>query len=352
VTTARKLKESDQRKFMVQTAQELGSVGQRRAKAELVHFHTNKVRNKVWKSFLLIPHLNYVPVYLGLIIMVVLSAMFILTTSSTLPPQGVYESCSPSETACVDHLNQIAAGGFKLVVNYNQFWATPEQQLSYANRALSLKIKIIWGMSAPAWRDGTDLRAYYSDMGDACNCSDNAGFIRYVVNLVKNHPATWGYYIGDEAKPLTETNTVKAFSDLVKATDPNHPRLYVASAWRDISNLTPFAEFADVIATDNYPVGTDVELDSIGNVAQQGQALANDKGKKWAQVLQAFSWGPEETWVSSSRWPTRDELRQMRDLALNNANPTILLWYSYFDIINDSQAAAHWADLVSAAGAN
>jgi hypothetical protein len=273
--------------------------------------------------------------------------------AASLPPQGVYEDCPPADAACFTNLDQIAAGGFKLVLNYSQFWGTPAQQIAYAARADSLGMKVIWGMSDPAWWNGTNLRTYYGDLGETCNCSDNTGFIKYVVSLVKDLPGTWGYYIGDELEPA-EHAKAKAFSDLVKSVDPVHPRLYVAASDLDIDNLTPFVDMGEYLATDNYPVGTGLDIGTVGSVARDGQALANKNGKVWAQVLQSFNWGqyPVETWVPSPRWPTRDEMRQMRDQALNNAQPGLLLWYSYFDIRKDPQAASHWADLVWAAGAN
>jgi hypothetical protein len=45
-------------------------------------------------------------------------------------------------------------------------------------------------MSQAAWRDGTSLVSYYPELGGTCGCQNNADFIRYVVNLVKNHPTT------------------------------------------------------------------------------------------------------------------------------------------------------------------
>src|SRR5437870_806159 len=72
--------------------------------------------------------------------------------------QGLYESCSPSKNSlCLDRLKQMARTGFTLVVNYDQLNGNAEQQLAYANQAHSLGMKVIWGMSDPAFWNGTDL---------------------------------------------------------------------------------------------------------------------------------------------------------------------------------------------------
>lgn len=279
------------------------------------------------------------------------------TPHSALPPQGVYESCAPSEGAsCLDHLQHIAQGGFRLVLNYNQLDGSADQQRAYAAEAKSLGIKIIWGMSDPAFWNGTDLRQQFSALAATCQCSDNAGFISYVVHLVKALPATWGYYVGDEVQP-GDLDKMQGFADLVRQADPSHPRLFISSEDYTTlgSNLAPFANTAEVLGADNYPVST-WPISTLGSIAHSVQAVASQNGKQSAMVLQAFSWGqyPDETWRCSpfptcTHFPTEAEMREMRDLVLGNAHPALLLWYSYFDILKSDNPAGHWADLVQAA---
>jgi hypothetical protein len=276
---------------------------------------------------------------------------------SSLPPQGVYESCAPSEGAsCLEHLQQIAQGGFQLILNYNQLYGSEAQQLAYAARAKSLGIKIIWALSDPAFWNGTDLRHQFGTLAATCHCSDNAGFISYVVHLAKALPATWGYYVGDEVKP-GNLDKMKAFADLVRQSDPSHPRLYISS--EDIktlgANLAPFGDTAEVLGADNYPVST-WPINTLSSIAHGVQTVANDNGKRSAMVLQAFSWSqyPSETWRCSpfptcAHFPTQAEMREMRDLVLHNAHPALLLWYSYFNILRSDNPSGHWADLVQAA---
>ncbi len=279
------------------------------------------------------------------------------TPRSSLPPQGVYESCAPSEGAsCLERLQQIAQGGFQLVLNYNQLYGSEAQQRAYAARAQALGIKIIWALSDPAFWNGTDLRAQYGALAQTCACSDNAGFISYVVKLAKGFPATWGYYVGDEVKP-ENLEQMKAFADIVHQADASHPRLYISSEDKTTlgANLAPFGDTAEVLGGDNYPVST-WPITTLGPIAQGVQTVANKYHKRSAMVLQAFSWSqyPSETWrcspfPSCTHFPTQAEMRQMRDLVLANAHPALLLWYSYFNILRSDDPAGHWADLVHAA---
>jgi len=45
-------------------------------------------------------------------------------------------------------------------------------------------------------------------------------------------------------------------------------------------------------------------------------------------------------------------MRQMRDLAVNNAHLQFILWYSYFDILNSKNPSAQFKSLIDAASSN
>jgi len=273
--------------------------------------------------------------------------------------QGLYESCEPDRGSfCLDRLKQMASAGFTLVVNYEQLYGTAEQELAYANQARSLGMKVIWNMSDPAFWNGTDLLSYYSDLAATCACSDNKGFIRYCVSLVKDLPATWGYYVGDEVK-RSDYAKMKKFADFVRQLDPSHPRLIIAGENPPTmgANLKTLVDTAEFIGDDIYPVGTSEPITTVGSVAHSLQTFADQNGKKSVIVLQAMSWSqyPQSRWVCSpfpgcARFPTEPELRQMRDLALDNARPEFLLWYSYFDIFQSRDAAKRWSELIKAIG--
>ena len=278
----------------------------------------------------------------------------------TLHPavQGLYESCPPIEgSTCLDRLKRMAESGFRLVVNYDQLWGTAEQEIAYAETAHALGMKVIWGMSDPALWNGSSLLRYYPDLSATCRCSGNTAFIQYVVNLVKGLPATWGYYIGNEVK-VGDHALFKPYADLIKQTDPSHPRLFVSGEDSTTlgSNLAPFTDTADVLGSDVYPVGTPEPIAAVGSVARAVQSIADRSGKPSVLVLQAFNLAQyqQTTWscvipLNCPRFPSEDEMRRMRDLTLQNAHPAFILWYSFFDISKSDNPSAHLDDLVAAA---
>ena len=271
--------------------------------------------------------------------------------------QGLYESCPLEDgTECLHHLDQMASSGFTLVLNYDQLYGSAEQQTAYAKKAQQLGMKIIWGMSDPAFWNGTYLPGYFKTLARTCACADNTSFIRYVVHLVQAFPGTWGYYIGDEVKS-GDHDRFKLFSDLIKQLDPTHPRLYISG--EDTSsmgaNLKPFTDSADFVGSDIYPISTSQSIETAGVVSHAIQAVADQSHKPSVMTLQAFSWSeyPNDAWVCSpfpycTHFPSRDEMLHMRDLVMNNAHPQILLWYSYFDIFRSDNPTVHWNNLVSA----
>jgi len=285
------------------------------------------------------------------------------TIGPTLYPaiQGLYESCSPDGgTFCLERLKQMASAGFTLVVNYDQLYGSAEQQLAYAKQAHSLGMKVIWGMSDPAFWNGTNLLDYYGDLSATCGCSDNKGFIHYMVSLVAHLPATWGYYVGDEVK-RQDHDKMKAFADLIKQLDPSHPRLFVSTEDTSTNgaNLVPFVDTAEVLGGDTYPISTSEPVAAIGKISRSIQSIADRYDKQSIIVLQAFNWAqyPQATWVCSplpdcAHFPTEDEMRQMRDLAVNNAHLQFILWYSYFDILNSKNPSAQFKSLIGAASSN
>jgi hypothetical protein len=279
-----------------------------------------------------------------------------------LVPQGLYESCPPViGQPCLDNLTVIAAGGFKLVVNYAQLDGTIADELAYAAQAQSLGIQVIWDLSDRALYDGQNLVHHFKTFATSCGATDNDAVLSCYINLVKDLPATWGYYVGDEVKPVFEPK-LRLLTDRLAQLDSSHPRLFVAIGdvvpKRQAYKLVPFADDAEVLGADHYPVSTGQRIGEVGQVAANVQNIDNALGRKSAVVLQSFSWGeyPDQTWVCSpmpkcAHFPTEGQMRHMRDSALKNSNPLFLLWYSYFDIQGSDHPEKHWKDLVQAAGA-
>ena len=277
----------------------------------------------------------------------------VAAASSSALVQGVYGNCSLASNgdACIGRLRRIAAGGFKVVLNYAVFDASRAQLQRYMNAAAALGIKLIWPMKDSPWWGPGSLAGAYPKLAASCGCADNGAFARYVVGLVKSSPSTWAYYLADE-QPSNNAPQITAFSRWLHALDPSHPRLAIAVGDDNVAQLlSPYASAADVLGADSYPVGTGQPVSRVGVIAGDVGAVAAATHRQTAMVLQAFDWAdyPNAGPWPAPRWPTRWEMRTMRDLAIRNAHPSLILWYSYFDIRRAPNASQRWRDLVWAA---
>jgi len=271
---------------------------------------------------------------------------------SSQPLQGIYEYCAPqtSPHGCLQRLSHIAAGGFRVVLNYAVFDADPAQLRGYMDQAARLGVKLIWPMQDTPWWGRGSLAAIYPRLAAACGCSD-AALARYLIGLVKQSPATWGYYLADEQAPA-DAPAVAAFSRRLHVLDPRHPRLVVAGGEDTVGELlAPYASAADVLGADSYPVGTGQGIARVRSIASRVRAVAARSHRRAAMVLQAFDWSeyPKTGPWPAPRWPTAAEMRRMRNLAIDAAHPSLIMWYSAFDILRAPDASAHWRDLLRAA---
>jgi hypothetical protein len=271
---------------------------------------------------------------------------------AALPPQGVYEQCAPATQDCGPRLKAIADAGFQYVLNYTAWYGSAEQVRDYADEAQALGLKVIWPLNDHAWRDGTDLRSYYRYLGPDCPCSTNAQFKQWALGLVKDHPATWGFYVGDELSPTSQNiSQTKALANEVKSIAPGKRTLYVTipnDSGVLTSQLEPFEQTADYVGGDYYPVGKGNNLDALSGYADDTRRLASQYGRKPMFVLQAFSWSEYDA-GAADRFPTRTEMQTMRDSAITAGDPQMLLWYAYNDVMDSSDPAGNWEDVKAAA---
>jgi hypothetical protein len=273
---------------------------------------------------------------------------------AALPPQGVYEQCAPRSTTedCGARLKMIADAGFQTVLNYTAWYGSAEQVRHYADQAQALGIKLIWPLNDHAWRDGTDLRSYYRYLGPDCPCSTNAQFKQWALGLVKDHPATWGFYVGDELPPTAQNvSRTKALANEVKSIAPDKPTLYVTIPNDNgvlTSQLEPFEQTADYVGADYYPVGKGNNMDALTGYADDTRRLATQYGRRPVFVLQAFSWSEYDP-SYPSRFPSRGEMQTMRDMAISAGNPQMMLWYAFNDVMDSDDPSGNWEDVKAAA---
>lgn len=255
----------------------------------------------------------------------------------SLPKQGLYDDCDLSSPDCLTHLDHMGkyGAGFELVLNYGSGSSnkTAAQYQAYLDCAQKNGIQVIW------------------DFNDLFNRTDGPETAAAVVREVKDHPATWGYYIGDE-NTAEQAAAVANLTVAIKAADPDHPCLFVGMQTTD--NLDAFSGAADYLGLDIYPIGDGREssamVSEVGNTATALREYNALRSKKTVLVLQAFNWANDSAapdWPDC-RWPTRDEMRQMRDMAIQEGNPDIILWFAYYHA-GAAGEEDHWNDLVWAA---
>ena len=130
---------------------------------------------------------------------------------------------------------------------------------------------------------------------------------------------------------------------------PDRPTLYVAMPRDDLTEqLAPFAPLADLAGTDYYPVGAPGSLSETEEVARTTRNLAVKHGSGPVMVLQSFSWSQYGA-RADAPFPTRRQMRRMRDAAIRHGSPSMLLWYSFNDVFRYRHPRAHWRDLRRAA---
>jgi hypothetical protein len=276
-----------------------------------------------------------------------------------IPVQGIYDSCTSYDPNCINHLDLFASEGFKLVLNYGTYYDLTQSLIAYANRAQSLGMKIIWSTQyvSEMGEDDAFLTKKYPNLAHESGCLENACFIRYVVNLVKDLPATWGYYVADEVDPI-EHDRMKYYTDLIQSTDPNHPRLYVVMGSYEMMQYFTFpsfmADLTDIYAPDVYPYGFRIPGDQYteltGIVADHTRYWSNKVNVKGAMVLQAFNGVRYDCYMLPCTFPTYEQMKAQRDQVIQRFNPEIILWWTFEDILKEGvDWQQHWHDLAAAA---
>lgn len=248
------------------------------------------------------------------------------------PLQGLYDSCNVGSGSCLAHLDKMGDGGFNLVLDYNSGSSgnSAAEMRAYLDRAQKNGIQVIWD---------------FNELAGKPNAADT---VAGVVGAIKDHPALWGYCIGDETSS-NKAASVREMSDAIKAVDSSH-RIFIMGGY-NTESLTTFANYADVLGLYTYPIGENEDSENmvaeVGSVAKELKQFNSARGKKTIMALQAFNWanqGGAPDW-SNKRWPTRTEVRQMHDQALAS-DPIAILWFSYGHAAGESN---HWNDLIWAA---
>ena len=165
--------------------------------------------------------------------------------------------------------------------------------------------------------------------------------------------AAWMFLRSSASPGPTSQNIsqTKALAQQVKSIAPDKPTLYITIPNDNgvlTTQLEPFEQTADYVGADYYPVGKGSRLDGVSRYASQTRDLAAQYGRQPAFVLQAFSWSEYDP-SYADRFPTRAEMQTMRDAAISDGNPQMMLWYAFNDVMDSSDPAGNWNDVKAAA---
>jgi hypothetical protein len=274
----------------------------------------------------------------------------------SLPPQGVYDSCRPADPSCLENLRYIGSAGFKVVVNYGALGGTAAEVSAYANAAHAHGVRVAWPLNvwtSPYGAGGQqtgkswDLKA--ANPAFCPECSSNEDFVTKAVTLLRSHPGTWGWYIGDEIA-VAGLAATRRLARRLEHLAPKRPRLFVARPNK--RKLKPFIASADFAGIDPYPIASGpgcLKDPEVGPAAEWSSKMVRAKHRKPVIVLQSFSWSIDMPAQCGERWPTTTEMKRMRNAAIRRGNPSLILWFCYHCIRTSTDPAQHWANLKSAA---
>jgi hypothetical protein len=80
---------------------------------------------------------------------------------------------------------------------------------------------------------------------------------------------------------------------------------------------------------------------------KSARRIARSNRRRLTVVLQDFSWA--DYGIPGAPWPTRRQLRIMRNETIRNARPDLILWWAYHRIRFSDRPEPHWKDLLAAA---
>lgn len=292
----------------------------------------------------------------------------------SLPAQGMFDSCSlnSSMSTCEQDLLQMQQAGLRVVVMSAQ-WDTTGEISTYAAYAQSIGMSVMWELNDPGFWGGAWIGASaagdWSSFSTACGCAATTQVLNYIIQFLSQLPATYGYYAADDwTLTPAQKGGLTQYVDEIKAADPSH-MVMVGSAQGD---GTTYYSTGATIGNEIYPETTQSLMPYSSNVQTwqsiqqsigQDQHAATKAGTSSAFILQAFTFG-DNIWdgeavgvctaamsqsqcASLLQYPSAAVQLELRNLAIQNAQPKLILWYTY----GQASQGSRWADLTSTVNA-
>jgi len=289
-------------------------------------------------------------------------------TLGSLPAQGIFDSCNISNdlTTCEQDLLQMHQAGLQVAVMSAE-WDTTDEISSYASYAQSIGMSVMWELNDPgywggAWI-GSSAAADWSSFSTACGCTATPQVLDYMIHFLSQLPATYGYYAADDSTlEANQVGGLRQYVSEIKSVDPSH-MVMVGSAQ---GQGTTFYSTGATIGNEIYPETTRSLMPYGSNLAMwqsvqdsitQDQRAATQAGTPSAFILQAFSFGDnlsdgeavgactasmsQAQCSNRLQFPAADVQLELRNQALQNAHPKLILWYTY----SQASQGNHWAEL-------
>lgn len=168
-----------------------------------------------------------------------------------------------------EHAKYLADAGFNMALTYGR---GPEGQVKWLDTLQAAGLK---GIVHVPWTPAPEV---------------DLAKVREGIAMVKGHPALLGYYIIDEPSPSRTGQTpeeVRRVYQAVVAEDPYHP---VTICINNPSNEAPYADCADVMMIDAYPLVANRK--PLGNVFERMRHAVDavrDESAVW-NIPQTFGW--------------------------------------------------------------
>lgn len=274
-------------------------------------------------------------------------------SAASAPLEGVFDDCplQSEMSVCAQRLQVMQRGGMQVVV-IPIFGVSPSAVYTYAAAAHSLGMSVMWDIGSPSWWESSitsfAAESAFAPYASLCDCSDDVRLLAYLIGQLAQLQATYGYYAADDSVLAAgDQSAVGAYITAIKRSDPNHP---VVVSGYSASQATEYVGVTDMAADEDYPVTTQSTLSSaqLQNVADDAatmQRAADQAGKATAFILQAFTWGdnlsdgeavgvcsPSDTTAScyaKLTYPSSAAQLQLRNTVLENAQPKLILWWSF-----------------------
>lgn len=288
----------------------------------------------------------------------------------SLPTQGIFDDCDLSNgvTTCEQDLAQMHQAGLQVVV-MSAAWDTTQEISQYASYAQSLGMSVMWELNDPGYWGGSWLgssaAADWSSFSSACNCTSSAQVLNYTIQFLSQLPATYGYYAADDSSiESNQTGALRQYVNEIKSVDPNHMVMVGSSQGQGTSFYSTGATIGNEIYPETtkslMPYGSNLAMwQSVQDSISHDQHAATQAGTASAFILQAFSFGDnlsdgeavgactasmsQAQCANRLQFPAASVQLELRNLALENAHPKLVLWYTY----SQASQGSHWADLSS-----